>query len=56
MQLEQALQPHAVTEETARPKRDILTPALLAAGGVLTVVWTGFLGWGAVSLASYLLG
>lgn len=56
MQLEQALQAHALTEEAARPKRDLLAPVLLMTGGVLTVVWAGCLGWGAVRLVSYLIG
>lgn len=55
MQLEQALPVGHIAEQAQRPKRDLLIPAVLAAGGVLTMAWTGFLGWGAVSLISYLV-
>ncbi|CAO4157312.1 hypothetical protein [Methylorubrum extorquens] len=56
MQLEQTLQVEDIAEQAPRRERDLLTPTLLAAGGVLTIAWTGFLGWGAVSLVSYLIG
>lgn len=54
MQLDQALQSSDITSQTRTSQRDMLIPTMLALGGLLTLAWTGFLGWGALSLVSYL--
>lgn len=52
---EPALQVGTIPEQAQCSKRDLLTPTVLAGGGVLTLAWTALLGWGAVSLVSSLL-
>jgi len=56
MQIEQTLPVQGAEGQAAREKRDLLGPLALLFGGGLTLVWASFLGWGALSLASHLLG
>ncbi len=55
MQLEQALSARDAEDQPVAHRRDLIGPLMLAIGGGLTVAWIGFLGWGALSLTSYVL-
>lgn len=42
-----------IADQALQIRREFKGPLFIAAGGVLTFAWTGFLGWGALRLVIY---
>ena len=52
---EQALSAFQAADQP-RANKDIITPLLMGAGGMLTISWVGFLGWAGLHLLERLTG
>ncbi|MFC5554107.1 hypothetical protein [Methylobacterium iners] len=56
MNADHALAPPQATDADRPSGRSLVAPVALLIGGVVTIAWTAFLGWGALRILIYLFG